>query len=57
MEAQKVLDTSVAIERESGFDILIASVCLNRELPVVSKDKHFLTIKKVANELQVEFLV
>ena len=39
-----------------AVDVLIASVCLNRALPVVSKDKHFLAIKEVVKELQVEFL-
>ncbi|AMQ18863.1 type II toxin-antitoxin system VapC family toxin [Thermococcus peptonophilus] len=39
-----------------AVDIVIAAVSISRGLTLITKDKHFEKIKKVAPELQVEFL-
>ncbi len=39
-----------------AMDIIIASMCLNRSAMIVTKDKDFGIIKKVAPELKVRFV-
>jgi predicted nucleic acid-binding protein len=37
-----------------AIDIIIASMCINRNLRLISKDSHFVYIKKIDHRLKVE---
>ena len=37
-----------------AIDVLMAAVCLNRKLTLVTRDRHFKYVKSVRNELSLE---
>lgn len=38
-----------------AIDVLLSAICINRNLTLVTKDKHFNYIKSVKDELSLEF--
>ena len=39
-----------------AIDVLIAAICIRRDLKLLTKDKHFLYIKEVEPEFRVEMV-